>query len=349
MNLKQILRDSQIPTCQHAAISVMTLLCRSSEVNQETYHAMPPSSTNRSVTQLFIKSVPPMLKPGAHNQMLVPDQSADETTCSPSGNKTWKETDEGNKEPNVATAASKSGICYHIFVSYRRVEIDMEREWEKKKKRERELFAGLSRFSINSAATHPMTGGRLSIEPRLRQNLQIHSHVTNMNISHQRDGSLFLLPLQTAWFPNDLIAPKTAISLNCIPDIESMPATCLSTLHLLILPPPCFPLFFNQLLHPLFLHSFLFTAFSHALALSLHLLHLLRLSNCIFAHLHMRLSGIKKTHCLNLLWDKTCNITKLSNTLTFSCSGIGFPSANMLSLSFAYTHEPFSTECLGWT
>ena len=178
----------------------MTLLCRSSEVNQETYHAMPPCSTNRSVTQLFIKSVPPILKPGAHNQMLVPHQSTDETTCSPPGNKTWKETDEGNKELNVATAASKSGICYRIFVCYRRAEIDMERGWEKKKKEgERAvwtclLFAGLSRFSINSAATHPTTGGQLSVEPRLRQNLQIHWHVTNMNISHQRDGSLFLQP-----------------------------------------------------------------------------------------------------------------------------------------------------------
>lgn len=112
----------------------MTLLCRSSEVNQETYHAMPPCSTNHSVTQLFIKSVPPILKPGAHNQMLVPHQSTDETTCSPPGNKTWKETDEGNKELNVATAASKSGICYRIFVCYRRAEIDMERGWERKKR-----------------------------------------------------------------------------------------------------------------------------------------------------------------------------------------------------------------------
>lgn len=161
------------------------------------------------------------------------------------------------------------------------------------------LFAGLSRFSINSAATHPTTGGQLSVEPRLRQNLQIHSHVTNMNISHQRDGSLFPQPLQTAWFPNDLIASKTAVLLNCIPDIQSMPATCLSTLHLLILPPPCFALFLflSTSSPPLPALLSLYRFLSHSASIS----SVSSLSTCTIAHLHMRLRGIKKTHCPNFL------------------------------------------------
>lgn len=38
-------------------------------------HAMPPCSTNRNVTQLFRKNMPPILKPGTHNQTFEPHQS----------------------------------------------------------------------------------------------------------------------------------------------------------------------------------------------------------------------------------------------------------------------------------
>lgn len=36
---------------------------------------MPPCSANRNVTQLFRKNMPPVLKPGTHNQMFEPHQS----------------------------------------------------------------------------------------------------------------------------------------------------------------------------------------------------------------------------------------------------------------------------------
>lgn len=162
---------------------------------------MPPCSSNHSIIQLFRKNMPPILKPGTHNQKLVPHQSLMRPFVLRLGNKRWKETEDEKKEQNVAAAASNSGIWFRIFVCYRRAEIDMERgrggKKDRREKRHRAvwacpLFACLSIFSISSAAAHPTTGRQISTEPRPRQNLQIRTYVTDMNIfQHMHtEGSL---------------------------------------------------------------------------------------------------------------------------------------------------------------
>lgn len=55
---------------QHKVITAAAPLCRCSEVKQK-----PPCSTNRSVTKLFRKNMPPILKPGTRYQKLLAHQS----------------------------------------------------------------------------------------------------------------------------------------------------------------------------------------------------------------------------------------------------------------------------------
>lgn len=163
---------------------------------------MPPCSTNRRVTQLFRKSMPPTLKPGTHNQTLVPQQSLMRPFVLSLGTRDEKRQKAERKNKMLPLLPVIQGFDFaslYVISGRRSRWREGKRKKETREKRERAvwtccglLFACLSLFSINSAAAQPTSGGQLCTEPRLWQNLQIHTRVIDMNISQQREGSLSL-------------------------------------------------------------------------------------------------------------------------------------------------------------
>lgn len=136
--------------------------------------------------------MPPILKPGTHNQMLVPHQSLMRPFVLSLGTGDEKRQTKERKNWMLPLLPVNRGFDI-ASLCYRGVEINMETVREKKKRNEKKreravwaclLFGYLSLFSINSAAHHLTSGGQLSTEPRLKQSLQIYTYVINMNMDH---------------------------------------------------------------------------------------------------------------------------------------------------------------------
>lgn len=209
------------------------------------------------------------------------------------------------------------------------------------------LFAWLSFFSINSAATHPATG-QFSTEVRhltTERKITLRSATCRSRKSTLADSWLIWL------------IKNSTLKKKWIPDIQCIPVACIYTLNLFCLVLPsflyhciCIFLFFFFFFSRLSTTSWTFKCPALLPFLSLTLFpsassHPALLSSYISLYIYIEgsltMCCLQEKEPLSLFalrrMSQECNIIKSSNPSTFSCTSIGFPKLS-LSLSNSCIH-----------